>query len=141
MTFLMGWYFNWRAVAWCCSIVTLIPAALVFFIPESPSWLISQGRTEDAHKSLAFINRHQPQPINTTKTFTDLQLTQLLQDHEWKMRLSEQSGTSKWNEFLKPTGYKPLLILWCFLISTILRHFHFHILFNFFFPRGRFKWC
>lgn len=38
------------AAAFC--VFTLI---LVYFIPESPTWLISRGRTDDARKALATI--------------------------------------------------------------------------------------
>lgn len=57
-----GWYLNWRTVSWLANIYVIVPLILVFLIPDSPVWLVSRGRIEDAKKSLDWFNRNQPQP-------------------------------------------------------------------------------
>lgn len=64
LTFLKGWFFSWRVVAWSCLGYTVIPCILIMFIPESPAWLVSKGKIEQASTSLAWINKYQPQPEN-----------------------------------------------------------------------------
>lgn len=63
LTFLKGWFLDWRIVAWMCIGYSIVPAILIhFFIPESPAWLVSKGKIEEAAKSLKWIHRNQPQP-------------------------------------------------------------------------------
>ncbi|XP_066996746.2 facilitated trehalose transporter Tret1-2 homolog isoform X2 [Anabrus simplex] len=42
---------NWRLVAFICSGFPMVAAVLVLFLPESPVWLLSNGRFQDAEKS------------------------------------------------------------------------------------------
>ncbi|KAF5288904.1 hypothetical protein FQA39_LY03783 [Lamprigera yunnana] len=53
--FILGSLFNWRIVALACSSVPLICFILLWFIPESPYWLISKNRIEHAKESLAWL--------------------------------------------------------------------------------------
>ena len=46
----------WRWMLGVEAIPALIYTAFVFIIPESPRWLISKGRLEDARKTLKYIN-------------------------------------------------------------------------------------
>ncbi|EFA05603.2 facilitated trehalose transporter Tret1 [Tribolium castaneum] len=114
LTFLKGWFFSWRVVAWTCLGYTVIPCVLLMFIPESPAWLVSKGKIEQASKSLAWINKYQPQPENKPQTLAEMQLAQLQKEHQKKLdeaALHGRGAAYKARAFLKPTGYKPLLIL------------------------------
>lgn len=128
-----GAYMSWRLVAWLNIIYTIVPVVLIqLFVPESPVWLVSRGRIEDAAKSLKFLYRAYPQPDHTSQTMADMHLVSLQREHEAriasKMRVAskadfapmQQDGfrNSKWAGFLKPTGYKPMIMLfWLFLIQ------------------------
>ncbi|XP_068901530.1 facilitated trehalose transporter Tret1-like [Tenebrio molitor] len=112
LTFLKGWFFSWRVVAWSCLGYTVIPCILIMFIPESPAWLVSKGKIEQASTSLAWINKYQPQPENKPHTLAEMQLAQLQKEHQKKVDEATGRGAIyKARAFLKPTGYKPLLIL------------------------------
>lgn len=61
-----GTFLNWRLVSWLNIIYTLVPVILVqIFVPESPVWLVSKGRIEDAAKSLKYLYKAYPQPEHT----------------------------------------------------------------------------
>ncbi|RZC37799.1 facilitated trehalose transporter Tret1 [Asbolus verrucosus] len=114
IAFLKGWFLNWRVVAWTCNVYTIVPCLLIMFIPESPAWLVSKGRIEQASKSLAWINQYQPQPENKPHTLAEMQLAQLQKEHRKKVEEADLHGRGvayKVRAFLKPTGYKPLVIL------------------------------
>lgn len=49
-------YLNWRQTAWLVQIYLAVPFTLAFLFPESPIWLVSKGRTEDAEKALRWLN-------------------------------------------------------------------------------------
>lgn len=60
LAYLKGWFFSWRTTAWLANAYVIIPAILIMFIPESPAWLVSKGRIDEARRSLEWINRYQP---------------------------------------------------------------------------------
>lgn len=53
--FLLGTFLYWRDVALYSMIFPAISFFLLFFVPESPYWLITKNRFEDAKKSLAWL--------------------------------------------------------------------------------------
>ncbi|KAJ8984016.1 hypothetical protein NQ317_012239, partial [Molorchus minor] len=112
--FLKGWFMHWRTVAWLSNIYAIVPCLLIFFIPESPAWLVSKGRIEQAAHSLRWINKYQPQPENRNESLAELQLNQLQKEHQQKLEAQSQREAgimSVVKEFFKPTGYKPILLL------------------------------
>ncbi|KAL3270530.1 hypothetical protein HHI36_021069 [Cryptolaemus montrouzieri] len=114
MAYAKGWTMNWRTVAWLSNIYTIVPCLLIMLIPESPAWLVSKGRTDDALKSLNWINKYQPQPENRAESLAEMQLAVLQKEHQKKLDSEALTGTgigTKVRNFLKPTGYKPLIIL------------------------------
>ncbi|XP_056639919.1 facilitated trehalose transporter Tret1-2 homolog isoform X2 [Diorhabda sublineata] len=111
--YLKGWFLHWRTVAWLCNAYVLLPVLLVFLIPESPPWLISKGRIDEAAKSLRWFNRYQPQPDNRNESMAELQLQALQAEHQKQLESQATNlgllGVIK--EFMKPTAYKPLILL------------------------------
>lgn len=67
LAYLQGWLINWRVVAWMCIIYTVVPAVIIMFIPESPAWLVSKGRIEQAGKSLDWLYKYHAQPEHKVK--------------------------------------------------------------------------
>ena len=53
LAYLMGAFVSWRLVAWLSIIFAVIPIFLIqFIVPESPVWLVTKGKIEEARKSL-----------------------------------------------------------------------------------------
>ena len=46
--------YGWRVMAFGCAVPMNISLVGAFFMPESPRWLVSQGRTEEAKQSLLY---------------------------------------------------------------------------------------
>ncbi|CAH0381579.1 unnamed protein product [Bemisia tabaci] len=55
VVFALNYFFNWRSVALICSAFPIVTFALLTQIPESPTWLISKNRLDDAMKSLCWL--------------------------------------------------------------------------------------
>ena len=129
LTYVGGALFHWRTVAWISIIFTLIPVILIWiYVPESPVYLVSKGRIEDTARSLKFLYSKYPQPENTLESLANMHLRYLVQDNEKRITENDKKvGRNgkrqsdfirKWSGFLKPTGYKPLTILFfLFLIQ------------------------
>ena len=55
-TFLTGYFVHsWRTVAWLQLLPSTLMGISVFFIPDSPYWLVEKGRLEDARQSLVVL--------------------------------------------------------------------------------------
>lgn len=122
LTYVGGALLSWRTVAWLSIGFILVPIIFIWiYVPESPVFLVSKGRIEDAAKSLKFLYQAYPQPENSIESLADMHLRVLVRDNE--KRLTEQMNASgkkqsRWAGFKKPTGYKPLTILFfLFLIQ------------------------
>lgn len=55
LSFIVGSTLHWRTVALISAIFPFCAFVAVFFVPETPYWLYSKNRIEDAHKSLQWL--------------------------------------------------------------------------------------
>lgn len=125
LAYICGAIFDWRTTAWLAIIFAILPVILVqIFVVESPSYLVSRGRIEDAAKSLTYLYKNYPKP-DQNESLADMHLRALIRDHEKKSIKTTKLIAGEWvedqgklpslgqklNEFRKPTGYKPLTIL------------------------------
>ncbi|KAF5288907.1 hypothetical protein FQA39_LY03786 [Lamprigera yunnana] len=55
LEFFIGTFLSWRTAALVSSGVPVVAFCLMWFLPESPHWLLSKDRTEEARKSLAWF--------------------------------------------------------------------------------------
>lgn len=53
--FLMGLFLQWRTITLVSTIAPILAVIFLFFVPESPHWLILKNRTEEAKKSLMWL--------------------------------------------------------------------------------------
>ena len=55
-TYLLGYFIHsWRTIAWLQLVPTCLMGISVFFVPDSPYWLVEKGRYEDAKESLVIL--------------------------------------------------------------------------------------
>ncbi|CRK93942.1 CLUMA_CG007469, isoform A [Clunio marinus] len=123
LTYIAGAFLNWRTVAWLGILFTIFPIILIWiYVPESPVYLVTHGRIEDAAKSLQFLYKKYPPPENSLESLADMHLRVLMRDNEKRLNKnmlnvnSKGKQKSKWAGFAKPTGYKPLTILFFFFL-------------------------
>ncbi|XP_023288156.1 facilitated trehalose transporter Tret1 [Orussus abietinus] len=114
-----GAYLSWRLAAWLSIIYAVVPVVLVqAFVPESPVWLVSRGRIEEARKALEWFYKSDAKQGKISAA--EAQFTTIMKENEIKLsdqRRSKHGGLStKLRAFLKPTGWKPMCILFFFFL-------------------------
>lgn len=70
--YLLGTVFYWRTLALVCLSVPLITMIAIFFIPETPFWLLARDRKEEALKSLQWLRGWVP-AREVEKEFSEMQ--------------------------------------------------------------------
>lgn len=118
IAYISGALLDWRSTAWFATIFAILPIILVqLVVVESPVYLVSKGHIEQAAKSLTYLYKNYPKP-DQSESLADLHLSALIRENEKriaeKTKISKdgkERKQSKWAEFKKPTGYKPLTIL------------------------------
>uniref|UniRef100_A0A1B6LRS5 Major facilitator superfamily (MFS) profile domain-containing protein n=1 Tax=Graphocephala atropunctata TaxID=36148 RepID=A0A1B6LRS5_9HEMI len=109
----LGAFLHWRTVAWLSIAYCVGPVLFMsLWSPESPIWLISKGRTQDALKSLTYLSRR-----DKKAGVAEQMLAELLKEHNAKKGQTGQTvqqGSSVarlLKALIRPNGYKPFLLL------------------------------
>ncbi|KAM7342106.1 solute carrier family member pippin [Cochliomyia hominivorax] len=110
LVYALGSALHWRGVAWCGNILPALAALALFFIPESPAWLLRHNKPEKAHKALTFLRGNE---ILAQKEM-----------NEMKERLDKELATTKTNENIfklccQRVAIKPLVIVIVFSFLQI----------------------
>lgn len=53
--FILGTFLSWRTVALCSTLLPFLTVVALCFVPESPHWLLTKGRVDEARLSLAWL--------------------------------------------------------------------------------------
>lgn len=110
--FVMITFLNWRVITLVSSAIPIFAILLLFFVPESPHWLIMKKRDEEAKKSMMWLRGWQTSFDNVRKEYEDLH------DSLLKARLEKPSFMSNLKEFGKRTFIFPYAICsLCFFIG------------------------
>ncbi|XP_066596393.1 facilitated trehalose transporter Tret1-2 homolog isoform X2 [Prorops nasuta] len=117
LSYVKGAYIHWRIVAWLSIIYALVPGILIqLCIPESPVWLVSKGRIDEARKSLEWL--YKSEMTHGKVSAAEAQFTQIMKENAIKLSELRKSKHGNWStkmrSFLKPTGWKPMAILFLF---------------------------
>ncbi|XP_018318557.1 facilitated trehalose transporter Tret1-like isoform X2 [Agrilus planipennis] len=124
VTCVLGLWFQWRIMAMIFCSISLVSFALLWFIPESPHWLVTfRNETHSAAKSLRWIY--------TDNQVFEYQFRRLLESSTKKSSQTSENRPGTPNEesplttfkqefssiYRRPSVYKPLIIL--ILLFTI----------------------
>ena len=105
----LGSFLHWYQAAYIGMVFPLMALILLFLLPESPYFLVSVGKTEDASKSLRKLNDRTKDLDEELKCITNTVL-------ESRENIKEDGNFQLLKNFHKhPEMYKP------FLIVTIMR--------------------
>lgn len=66
---------QWRVPLAIPCLISMVPIAAVFFIPESPRWLVAKGRVDDARSSLCAFHAMDPENPMVVAEISAIELT------------------------------------------------------------------
>ncbi|XP_069703052.1 facilitated trehalose transporter Tret1-like [Periplaneta americana] len=101
----LGFVAPWQRVAAMCTLCALLSFAAMCAVPESPPWLASHGRTTEALAALVWLRRN---PATAEAELAELQETVLKESN------NNAPAPHAVKTFLRPTAWKPFLILLAF---------------------------
>lgn len=86
----------WRIPSILQAIPSVIQVALIWFVPESPRWLISKGRTEEARRILA---RYHTEDSNESDPLVEFEMAEI----QTGLELEKRNSTS-WKSLVSTPG-------------------------------------
>ncbi|XP_050357132.1 facilitated trehalose transporter Tret1-like [Nymphalis io] len=124
-----GAHFTWKMTAVVCSIFPLISMAIISLSPESPSWLVSKGKFDEAKKAFRWLRGDGEQQREELESMIRAQEKEKHLKESRKNREAQETLKVKrlfksiidtikgvMKIFKKREFYKPLIIAICMLI-------------------------
>ncbi|GAB0095006.1 TRET1 [Sergentomyia squamirostris] len=107
--FLMGTFLKWRLIALISCALPVISVILLFFIPESPHWLLQKHRLPEARKSLAWLRGW----VSETNALVSEEFREICEKAKERSmeRIQGKSCVNNYHEYLKKTFVLPFLLI------------------------------
>ncbi|XP_046650497.1 facilitated trehalose transporter Tret1-like isoform X1 [Daphnia pulicaria] len=96
-TQILGLGLDWRFISGVCAITPLVLFALLYFVPESPYFLVKNNKIDKAAKSLQWLRGNL---FNVEAELAQIK-SRVIEDKTQQLNL---------RDFLRPWAYKPILI-------------------------------
>ncbi|KAI9574338.1 general substrate transporter [Boletus coccyginus] len=110
-TFAMPSNWGWRIPSFLQVVPSLLQVSFIWFLPESPRWLVSKGRWDEAYAIL--VKYHAEGDENSE--FVKAEYSQIVETLQEEMKNAEMS----WKEAFSTTGMRKRVIIASFLgLST-----------------------
>lgn len=97
---------NWRLISGIACGICITATILLSFIPESPNWLASKGRIDEAEKSLRLFKG-----LPRVGSFTNPELTDEITFLKHQSRTRKEHRETLVEKLARPEVYKPLGIM------------------------------
>ncbi|KAF6197465.1 hypothetical protein GE061_020171 [Apolygus lucorum] len=123
VVYLLNYITSWRTTAIFCSFVPIVTLLAISMVPETPLWLISRGRLNDAEAALCWL-RGWVQPREVSGELQSLilyhkQMTTGLsikkesstESQEELVGINDMSLRQKFGYFIRPQMMKPLFLI------------------------------
>lgn len=111
----LGTYLSWQHCALICSFITFSSLLLIIFTPESPAWLISKGRFEEASEVFIWLRgESEEQEAELEKMITAQKMARKssVAGQDIPLALRIKRATRYFSETCrKPEFYKPITIM------------------------------
>ncbi|XP_050544086.1 facilitated trehalose transporter Tret1-like isoform X2 [Daktulosphaira vitifoliae] len=114
----VGMFFHWRVLAWMAFFSAIVPVFMTtLWTPESPMWLVCNGKNNKALKSLQYFSSNSKN-VNAGKDKLE-ELIQIKQKKDLMLcrNVEESSGIRRilWH-MSQPICYKPIIIMALFFL-------------------------
>ncbi|RZB45726.1 Sugar tr and/or MFS 1 domain containing protein [Asbolus verrucosus] len=109
LSHLIGTYMTWQDTALTCCSFPIICIILMFFVPESPTWLAKTGKIEEAKSAFRWCRGYSDEATKELEVLLSRQ--QLLNDEKKKNIIDVIKDLNK------PEFIKPLMIIMIFFIT------------------------
>lgn len=111
LAFALGAFLHWRTIAWVCIVLPAITLFAIAIIPETPVWLVRNGKIEKALKSLTWLRGNK---IFATDELNKLS-TRFDDDKSLEKQQNEQAQ-SLWKICTEKAVYRPTIIVFLFIL-------------------------
>lgn len=111
VAFALGAFLHWRTIAWLCMVLPILALLSIAIIPETPLWLVRNGKIEKALKSLTWLRGN--------KTFANNELNQLttrFEDDKLREKQQNEQAQSFWTTCATKAVYRPTIIVFLFIV-------------------------
>lgn len=120
LQFIIGSMLHWRTVAAISSIIPFLAFNAVFLVPESPYWLYTKNRIDDAHKSLQWLRGWVKFDVIADEFQTITHSVENLKTEKKIHSVQQQNIRSKLKPFTKRSFVAPFLLI---LVGFVFGHF------------------
>lgn len=103
LSHLWGAQLTWTATAAVCSLFPLIAMVIIGLSPESPSWLVSKGKFDEARKAFTWLRGDGVEQTNELDAMVNAQKQEILLEESRRLSVDSEGKTFDFKEFMKKT--------------------------------------
>lgn len=111
--FVLGTFLKWRTIALVCSVMPVFTIIALFFVPESPYWLLTKNRVKEARKSLAWL-RGWVEVHKVSEEFDEIHQSLIQKRHH-----SEKTTSTQFHERFVPYTKRTFLVPFALVSATL----------------------